>query len=68
MYARLFESFEHRPLLRFEDGSTGIPINLHLFTRYDFLRLLGRRLEIGTRLSPQHYTVRIPQPTNSNQN
>jgi hypothetical protein len=59
MYARLFESSEHRPLLRFEDGGIGIPINLHLFTRYEFLTLVGRRLEIGMQLSPQHFTVHL---------
>jgi hypothetical protein len=65
MHAWLFESTGHRPLLRFEDGSTGIPINLHLVTRYEFLRLLGRRLEIGTRLSPQHFTVHLPKATDT---
>jgi hypothetical protein len=65
MNAWLFESPGHRPLLRFEDGSTGVPINLHLFTRYDFLKLVGRRLEIGIQLSQQHFTVRLPKATNT---
>ena len=54
-------------MLRFEDGSMGVPINLHLYTRYDFLNLLGRRLEIGTQLSDQHFTVRIPSAMNAAQ-
>jgi hypothetical protein len=62
MHAWLFESSGHSPMLRFEDGSTGIPVNLHLYTRYEFMNLLGRRLEIGTQLSQQHYTVRLPDP------
>jgi hypothetical protein len=61
MHAWLFESSGHRPLLRFEDGSTGIPINLHLVTRHDFLRLVGRRFEIGMQVSQQHFTVRLPK-------
>jgi len=61
MYARLIESSGHRPLLLFEDGSTGIPVNLGLFSRRQFLDLLGRRFEVGTRLSAQHYTVRLPE-------
>ncbi len=65
MHAWLFESSKHRPLLRFEDGSTGIPINLHLFTRYDFMRLVGRRLEVGTQLSQQHFTVHLPEVANT---
>ena len=46
MNAWLIEGNGHRPLLRFEDGHTGIPINLHLVTRQQFLRLIGRRVEI----------------------
>ncbi len=67
MHAWLIEGAGHRPLLRFEDGSIGIPINLHLNTRYEFLRLLGRRFEIGTQLSQQHFTVRLLSPTASSQ-
>jgi hypothetical protein len=67
MYAWLFESPGHRPLLQFEDGSTGIPINLHLYTRHQFLSLLGRRVEICSKLSPQHYTVRFPNPEDAPQ-
>jgi hypothetical protein len=62
MYAWLIESTGHRPQLRLEDGSTGIPVNLHLCTRHQFLALLGRRVEICSQLSPQHYTVRFPNP------
>jgi len=62
MFAWLIESAGHRPLLRLEDGSTGIPINLHLYTRQQFLARLGRRVEICTQLSPHHYTVRFTNP------
>ena len=62
MYAWLIESSGHRPLLRFEDGSTGIPVNMHLYTRHQFLALLGRRFEVRTQLSPRHFTVRLPEP------
>jgi hypothetical protein len=60
MYAWLIESAGHRPLLRLEDGSTGIPVNLHVYTRHQFLTLLGRRVEIRTQLSAKHYTVHLP--------
>ena len=60
MYAWLIESPGHRPLLRLEDGSIGIPVNLHIHTRHQFLALLGRRVEIRSQLSAQHYTVRFP--------
>ncbi len=62
MYAWLIESAGRRPLLRLEDGRTGIPINLHLHTRQQFLTRLGRRVEILTQLSPDHYTVRFTHP------
>jgi hypothetical protein len=62
MNAWLIEGNGHRPLLRFEDGHTGIPINLHLVTRQQFLVRLGRRVEIRSQLSPEHYTVRFPNP------
>ena len=62
MYAWLIESAGHRPLLLLEDGSTGIPINLHLYTRQQFLSRLGRRVEIQSQLSPHHYSVRFPHP------
>lgn len=65
MFAWLIESAGHRPLLHLEDGSTGIPINLHLYTRHQFLSLLGRRVEIRSQLSPQHYTVRFPNPADA---
>ncbi len=68
MHAWLIEGDGHRPLLRFEDGSIGIPINLHLNTRYEFLRLLGRRFEISTQLSQQHFTVRLPKPAEAASN
>lgn len=58
MHAWLFESPGHRPMLRFDNGGIGIPVNLHLFTRYQFLNLVGKRLEIGMQLSEQHFTVK----------
>ncbi|MEW5789739.1 MAG: hypothetical protein AB1899_17995 [Pseudomonadota bacterium] len=60
MYAWLIEGNGHRPMLRFEDGHTGIPINLGLTSRQQFLELLGRRVEIRSQLSAEHYSVRIP--------
>ena len=65
MYAWLIESDGHRPLLHLDDGSTGIPVNLHLHTRHQFLALLGRRVEIRSRLSSQHYTVHFPNPADT---
>ena len=65
MHAWLVEGEDHRPMLRFEDGHTGVPINLHLVTRHQFLRVLGRRVEICSQLSPQHYTVRFSNPDDS---
>lgn len=65
MHAWLIESSGHRPLLRLEDGRTGIPINLHLHTRSQFLARLGRRVEIRTQLSPDHYTIRFPNPADA---
>jgi hypothetical protein len=65
MYAWLIESNEHRPLLRLEDGSIGIPVNLRLYSRQQFLALLGRRVEIRSQLSPQHYTIRFPAAANA---
>lgn len=65
MHAWLIESAGHRPLLQLEDGTTGIPINLHLYTRQQFLARLGRRVEIRTQLSPRHYTVRFPNPADA---
>lgn len=62
MYAWLIEGNGRSPLLRLEDGSTGIPVNLHLYTRQQFLARLGRRVEIRSQLSPQHYTVRFTHP------
>lgn len=62
MNAWLIEGKGHRPLLRFEDGHTGIPINLHFVTRQQFLLRLGRRVEIRSQLSPEHYTIRFPNP------
>ena len=58
MFAWIIEGDGHRPMLRFEDGRTGIPVNLHLLSRRDFLELLGRRVEVRSQLSPDHYTVR----------
>lgn len=65
MYAWLIESAGHRPQLRLEDGSSGIPVNLHLYTRHQFLVLVGRRVEIRSQLSPQHYTVRFLNPADA---
>ncbi len=62
MRAWLVEGDNHRPMLRFEDGRFGIPINLHLVTRQQFMRVLGRRVEIRSQLSPEHFTVRFPNP------
>lgn len=62
MRAWLIEGKGRRPMLRFEDGRTGIPINLHLVTRQQFLRLLGRRVEVRSQLSADHYTVSFPNP------
>ena len=65
MYAWLIESTRHCPLLVLEDGSTAIPVNLHLYTRQQFLSRVGRRVEIRTQLSPRHYTVRFPNPADT---
>lgn len=62
MYAWLIEGCGHRPMLRFEDGHTGIPINLGLVSRRQFLSLVGRRVEIRSQFSPVHYSVRFPNP------
>lgn len=59
MYAKLIEGRSHRPLIRFEDGCIGIPINLHFLSRNEFLSLLGRQVEIISRLSEAHYSVRL---------
>lgn len=59
MNARLIEGRGHRPLIQFEDGREGIPVNLHFLSRNDFLSFLGRRVEVVTRLSDRHYTVRL---------
>lgn len=60
MYAWIIEGEGHRPMLRFEDGHTGIPVNLRLLSRREFLEVVGRRVEICSQLSPEHYTVRFP--------
>lgn len=60
MYAKLVEGRSHRPLIRFEDGRIGIPVNLHFISRGDFLSLVGRQVEIVSRLSDLHYSVRLP--------
>jgi len=65
LFAKLIEGAGHGPLLRFEDGSTGIPVNLHLYTRHQFMIMLGRRVEIRSQLSPQHYTVRFSNPADA---
>jgi hypothetical protein len=60
MNARLIEGRGHRPLILFEDGRVGIPVNLHFLSRNDFLSVLGRQVEVLSRLSEIHYTVRLP--------
>ncbi len=60
MNAVLIEGLDHRPLIRFDDGRIGIPVNLHFRSRIDFLSFLGRRVEVVSRLSDLHYTVRLP--------
>lgn len=60
MNARLIEGRGHRPLILFEDGREGIPVNVHFLSRNDFLSMLGRRVEVVSRLSEMHYTVRLP--------
>ncbi len=60
MNARLIEGRGHRPLILFEDGRVGIPVNLHFLSRNDFVSLLGRQVEVISRLSELHYTVRLP--------
>lgn len=62
MQAWLIEGLGHRPMLRFDDGRIGIPINLHLLTRQQFLSRLGRRVEIQSQLSAEHYSVRFINP------
>jgi hypothetical protein len=59
MFAWIIEGDGHRPMLRFEDGRTGIPVNLRLLSRREFVELLGRRVEVRSQLSPDHYTVRF---------
>jgi hypothetical protein len=60
MNARLIEGQGHRPLILFEDGRVGIPVNLNFLSRNDFVSVLGRRVEVVSRLSEWHYTVRLP--------
>lgn len=62
MQARLIEGNGHRPMLRLDDGRIGIPINLHLVTRQQFLSRLGHRVEVQSQLSPEHYSVRFLNP------
>lgn len=65
MQARIIEGHGNRPMLRFDDGRIGIPINLHLLTRQQFLSRLGRRVEIQSQLSADHYSVRFVNPEDS---
>lgn len=60
MHARLIEGRSHRPMILFEDGRVGIPVNLHFLSRNDFISVLGRQVEVVSRLSELHYTVRLP--------
>ncbi|MCS6786697.1 MAG: hypothetical protein NZ524_06675 [Thiobacillaceae bacterium] len=60
MQATLCQGTGRRPLIRFDDGRLGIPVNLHFRSRLDFLFHLGRRVEVISQLSEQHYTVRLP--------
>ncbi len=59
MYAILIESNGHRPMIRFEDGHEGVPVNLDFRSRMQFLGLVGRRVHVLTRLSENHYSVRL---------
>lgn len=60
MHATLIEGNDHRPLIRFEDGRTAVPINLRFLSRADFLTCVGRRVIIRSQLSEQHFTVQLP--------
>jgi len=51
MNARLIEGRGHRPLILFEDGRVGIPVNLHFLSRNDFISVLGKQVEVVSRLS-----------------
>jgi len=65
MYAWLIEVPGTVRCFTSRTAAPGIPINLHLYTRHQFLALLGRRVEIRTQLSPLHYTVRFPNPADT---
>lgn len=60
MQAMLIEGNGHRPLIRFEDGRTAVPVNLRFLSRADFLACVGRRVNIRSQFSAQHYTVDLP--------
>lgn len=60
MQAKLIEGETHRPLIRFADGQVGVPVNLRFRSRGEFLGLLGREVIVVSRLSEQHYSVRLP--------
>jgi len=60
MHAILSEGRDHRPIIRFEDGRIGIPVNLRIRSRHHFLSMLGWRVVVISRLSDLHYTVRLP--------
>jgi hypothetical protein len=59
MYAILIEGDGHRPMIRFEDGRQGVPVNLDFRSRTEFLGLVGRRVEVLSRFSDHHYSVRL---------
>ncbi len=60
MFAKLIEGNGHQPMIRFEDGRLGVPINLLFSSRNEFLSYVGRRVEIRSQLSEQHYSVHLP--------
>lgn len=60
MHAILTKGKDHRPLIRFDDGRVGIPVNLNFLSRHVFLSVLGRRVGVVSRLSDLHFTVRLP--------
>ncbi|MCU0840677.1 MAG: hypothetical protein MUC79_03030 [Thiobacillaceae bacterium] len=60
MDATLIEGRARRPMIRFEDGQLGVPVNLRFLSRVEFLALVGRRVVVVSRYSEQHYSVRLP--------
>ena len=60
MFAKLIEGNGHQPMIRFEDGRLGIPINLLFSSRTEFLLHIGQLVTIRSQLSDQHYSVHLP--------